>query len=57
MQLWLDISDKIQKAQNYKNMKELYHLIKQVFGLHSTFVVPLKSKEEFILFKDHVKVL
>ena len=46
-------SEKIQKAYSSKGMKELYPLIRWVFGPQSSAVVLLKSKDRLFLFKDH----
>ncbi|CAI9715965.1 Hypothetical predicted protein [Octopus vulgaris] len=54
---WSDISEKIQKAYNNKDLISVYHLIGQVFGPRSSFVVPLKSKDSCFLFKDHEGIM
>ncbi|CAI9731171.1 Hypothetical predicted protein [Octopus vulgaris] len=38
---------------NSKDLKTVYHLIRQVFGSRSSFVVPFKSNDSCSLFKDH----
>ena len=43
-QLWLDISKRTQKANDSKDAKTLYHLIRQVFGPQSSSMVPLNLK-------------
>ena len=49
---WKGVSKEIQHAYNRKDSKELYHLIKQVFGPQSSVVVPMRSKDGTKLFKD-----
>lgn len=48
----LNISLQDQSVYNQKDSKMLYHLIKQNFGSQASSVLPLKSKDRFILYKD-----
>jgi hypothetical protein len=51
-QWWMDISKQIQEAYNSKDSKALYHLIREAFGPQSSSLVPLKSKDGSLIYKD-----
>ena len=54
---WKGISSEIQVAFDAKNSKALYGLLRQVFGSSTSFVSPLKSKDQVTILKDSEKIL
>ena len=49
---WSNISREVQSAFDRKDTKNLYTLLRQVFGPKSSPVVPLLSKDKSTLIKD-----
>ena len=54
---WSNISREVQSAYDRKDTKNLYTLMRQVFGPKSSPVVPLLSKDKSTLIKDPDKIL
>ena len=54
---WSNISREVQSAYDRKDTKDLYTLLRQVFGPKSSPVVPLLSKDKSTLIKDPDKIL
>ena len=54
---WSNISREVQSAYDGKDTKDLYTLLRQVFGPKSSPVVPLLSKDKSTLIKDRDKIL
>ena len=54
---WSNISREVQSAYDRKDTKELYSLLRQVFGPKSSPVAPLLSKDKSTIIKDPDKIL
>ena len=54
---WSNMSREVQSAYDRKDIKDLYTLLRQVFGPKSSPVVPLLSKDKSTLIKDPDKIL
>ena len=54
---WSNISREVQSAYDRKDTKNLYTLLRQVFGPKSSPVAPLLSKDKSTLIKDPDKIM